>query len=269
MNTSRLAFGTAMDPHKDASRAGTTADRWEALYRVAGWAALLIAVISPSAVVIFMVWPPPLEGTAVEWFALLHANSLRGLLSLDLLFMMVYALLIPVFLALYVSLRQASESVMATATALALVGVAVYFSSNPAFEMLSLSEGYAAATTDAQRAVFLAAGQGVLATFQGTAFKVSYLLESVAGVLIAGAILRSVVFSKATAYARLLASVLGLGLFLPVVGVPLALFSVVLEWVWYVLIARRFLQLGRGAAKDGVRPVSPRTVSAARNENIF
>jgi len=39
--------------------------------------------------------------------------------------------------------------------------------------MRILSDGYAAATTDAERSLYLAAGQSALATFHGTAFWVS------------------------------------------------------------------------------------------------
>jgi hypothetical protein len=197
----------------------------------------------------FIVWPPPLEGTAQDWFTLFHANALLGLLGLDLLFMVVYALLIPIYLALYVSLRRVSESAMTLATAVGFVAIAVYFASNPAFEMLSLSEGYAAATSEAQKAMFLAAGEAVLVSFKGTAFKVSYLLATVAGVMISVLILRSNTFSKWTGYARFLASVLGLGLFVPVIGVPLALFSVVFEWIWYMLLARELFNLGPGISQ--------------------
>jgi hypothetical protein len=236
-------------------------DAWAPLYQAAGWAALGIAVITPLAAAVWIIWPPPIEGVASDWFTLFQGNWLRGLLGLDLLFMVVYALLVPVFLALYVALHRANESVMAIATTLGLIGVAIYFSSNPAFEMLSLSERYAAATTDAQRAMFLAAGEATLVTFQGTAFKVSYLLESLVGVLIAGVILHSSVFNSATGYARLLASVLGLGLFMPGIGVALALFSVIFEWIWYVLLARRFFQLRHGFA---IEAVSTRAVPTER-----
>ena len=75
--------------------------------------------------------------------------------------MAVYVLLIPVYLALYVPLRRASESAIVLAAALGSIAIAVYFASNPAVEMLALSESYAAATTDAQRAAFLAAGEAI------------------------------------------------------------------------------------------------------------
>ena len=66
--------------------------------------------------------------------------------------------------------------------------------------------------------------------------------------LIALAILRGGTFGRATAYARLLASVLGLGLFVPTIGVPLALLSVLFEWLWYILLARGLFQLGGRSA---------------------
>lgn len=225
----------------------TAESRWRGLYRVGGAAALITSVITPISVAIFVAWPPPLEGSAIDWFTLFQRNELLGLLGLDLLFMAVYALLIPIYLALYVALRRSSESAMALAAGLGFVAIAVYFSSNPAFEMLSLSQGYAAATTDAQRALFLAAGEAVLASFQGTAFKVSYLIASAAGAIIGAVILRGNILSKVTGYARLLASVLGLGLFVPTIGVPLALSSVVFEWIWYMLLARGLFRLARRA----------------------
>ncbi len=49
----------------------------------------------------------------------------------------------------------------------------------PPFEVLYLSQGYAAAATDARRGMFLAAGEAMLATFIGTAFHLSINLFSI------------------------------------------------------------------------------------------
>jgi hypothetical protein len=38
----------------------------------------------PLQIVVFVAWPPPLEGSTSEWFTLFHENWLLGLLSLDL-----------------------------------------------------------------------------------------------------------------------------------------------------------------------------------------
>src|SRR5215218_8606230 len=50
----------------------------------------------------------------------------------------------------------------------------------------------------------------MLATFQGTAFQVSYVLASVAGIIIGAVMLRSDIFSTVAAYALILGDVIGL-----------------------------------------------------------
>jgi hypothetical protein len=245
MDATHVAFPPGGSPRLDGLDAEAAEPTWKGLYRTGGAAALATAAITTVGIAAHIIWPPPSwsPGAAVDWFALFQGNALRALVGLDLLFMAVYALLVPIYLALYVALRRGAESAMALAAALGFVAIAVYFASNPAFEMLSLSQGYAAATTYAQQAMFLAAGEAALAGFQGTAFKVSYLLASTAGVTIAAVILRSKILSRPTGYARLAASVLGLGLFVPVIGIPLALFSVLFEWAWYILLGRDLLRL--------------------------
>ena len=41
---------------------------WKPLYRVGGAAALITAVLIPLQIIVFIAWPPPLEGTASDWF---------------------------------------------------------------------------------------------------------------------------------------------------------------------------------------------------------
>jgi hypothetical protein len=151
-----------------------------------------------------------------------------------------------VALALYAALRRTSPSLMALYLALSLVGIVAFIAARPAFEMLSLSSGHAAATTDAQRSLYLAAGEAVLAVFHGTAFWVSYVLGSVSGLIVAMVMLRSGAVGSATAYLRIASSVLDFGLFVPAVGLFISLFSVLCLLVFNILIARRLLQLGRG-----------------------
>jgi hypothetical protein len=183
-------------------------------------------------IIVFILYPPP--STVIGYFTLFQNNKLVGLLDLDLLSLADYALMGLMFLALYVALRRTSQSWMTIAAALAFVGIAVYFASNTAFNMLSLSDQYAAATTDAQRSMLLAAGQAMLAIYQGTAFDVSYVLVSVAPLIMSVVMLRSNVFSKATAYVGILANILGLGIFLPAIGLFLSLFSVLGLAIWQI-----------------------------------
>ncbi len=234
-----------------------TADScWKGLYKVGGAVALTTLVLIPIQIIIFIAWPPP--STVDGYFTLFQNNWLLGLLNLDLLYMLTTVLMGLVILALYAALRRASQSYMAIALTLGLVATAVYFASNTAFEMLSLSNQYAAATTDAQRSVFLAAGQAMLAIYQGTAFDVYYVISAVALLIISVVMLRSNIFSKVTAYVGILMSVLML---VPstagTIGLIFALTSLVPTAIWLILIARRLFQLGHGVSKEEANRKSP------------
>ncbi len=220
----------------------TVQSHWTRLYQVAGAAALITAVFLPIQIIVFFICPPP--GTVLGWFALFQSNKLMGLLDFDLLMVVDQVLLVPIILALYIALRQTHESFVAVGVALWFVGIMGYFASNPAFAMLSLSDGYAAATSDAQQSIFLAAGQALFATWQGTAFQVFYFVGSIAPILISAVMLRSHSFGKTIAYLGILGNVIAFGLYFPPVGVYISLLSVVVLEPWYILLGRRLFQLG-------------------------
>jgi hypothetical protein len=232
----------------DAPPAEAAESSWKPLYRVGGAAALIVVVLYVLQIIVFVVSPPP--NSVIGFFTLFHKNALLGLLDLDLLSLADYALFVPMFLALYIALRRVSPSFMTIATTLGLIGVATYFASNTAFEMLSLSNQYAAATTDAQRSLLVASGQALLAIYQGTAFYVSYALLAIAPLLISVVILRSKTFGKVTAYVGIVANVLAFGLFVPtMIGIFLSIVSAVALLIWYILIARKLFLLAQGVSK--------------------
>jgi hypothetical protein len=221
----------------------TSDKKWCSLHKAAGAAALISAVFFPIQIIIFFISPPP--SSIIGWFTLFQTHKLFGLLDLDLLLMADEVLVILIFLALYVALRQASESLMAIGTALGLASAVLFITPNPAFAMLSLSDQYAAAGTEAQKAMYLAAGQVMITNWQGSAFQVAYFLGSLAPILISLIMLRTKLFNKATAYMGILANGLALGLYVPRIGVYISIFSVVFLLAWYVLLARGFFRLGR------------------------
>jgi len=258
----------------------TPDSHWSSLYKVGGVAALI-------AVLIFRRWlgvefllframframgiirsgPRTMPSSAIDWFALLQTNRLVGLTLLNVFDVVNYLLVGLIFLGLYAALRRANRSYMTLATALGFVGIAVYLASNQAFSILSLSDQYAAATTDAQRSILLAAGQALLATSNPNALgpsTIAFFLVTLAGLIISAVMLKSGVFSKATAYTGLLANIFGLGYPLgealapktavvPIVGISLAASACFLVF-WYIGIARRLLQLGYGKPERIVR----------------
>lgn len=231
---------------------------WRSLYRAGGAAALIAAALVLVEVIGFIVSGPQ-PTTVAGWFTLLQGNRLLGLVDLYLLEIVAWALFVPMFLALYKALRQANESYLAIAMAIAFVGIADYIATNAAFNMLYLSDQYAAATTDAQRSLFLSAGQAMLAMSPAAGFNMGLLLVSAAGLIISVVMLRSNIFGKVTAYMGILANVFGLayyiGLAVPAIGGILLGASGLLFLIWIVLVGVRLCQLGRGISIEGVNSV--------------
>lgn len=229
----------ARAPGADESR--VEAD-WKPLYRTGGVAALISAATIVVGIPVYLISPPPT--TVLDWFTLFHRNALLGLLDLDLLMLIGIGMSGLIYIALFGALRRANRPLMALGTIVGLVSVAVYFASNTAFNMLSLSSQYTAATTDAERSQLLAAGRAMLAIWQGSAYDIGYVLGGVAVLIISAVMLRSAVFGRPTSYIGLLVGALML---LPAtagtVGLVLSLISLAPALVWDVLIARRLFQL--------------------------
>lgn len=232
----------------------TAVSRWKGLYKIGGVAALIAAVLILTEIIIFTIWPLP--STVTDYFALFQTSKLIGLLDFYLLEFLAYALFVPMFLAIYVAIRRANESYIALALTLAITGVAVFLATNNPFSMLSLSNQYAAATTNEQKDLFLAAGQAILANTNQRAvegFNMGFLLLSIAGVIISIVMLKSKTFSKVIAYVGILTFAISLVDYIRVVFMPsislllfiIAITSGLLLLIWLVLIGRRLLQLGQ------------------------
>jgi hypothetical protein len=218
-------------------------NEWRALYKIAFFSTILMIILIPIQIVIFAVSPPP--SSAEGFFTLYSQSKLRGLLSLDLLYLVNNALIIPLYLALGVSLKHANKSLIVIAMAVGFVGLAVYFPSNPSFEMLKLSGQYAAAS-DAQRQALLSSADSMLAIYSGTAFDVYYVFNAITLLLISLVMLKSTVYSRITAIIGL---VTGFLMIIPSTAGTLGLvFSVIslLPWVIFtVMISKKFLILSK------------------------
>lgn len=228
----------------DGAASITEDGNWKTLYMTGGVSALVVLFMIPVQVVLYIIYPPP--DTVAGFFAMMQENAVIGLISLDLLYMLTIVLMGLVVLAVCVALRRANQSLVTIALFIALVSTAMYFASCVAFDMLQLSNQYTAATDEARRAMFLAAGEGMLATYKGTAYNVSYVLAAVSGLILAVVMLRSDVFDRKTAYTGIVMNVMGL---IPgtagTIGLVFAFASLIPTVVWLALVARRLYKLGR------------------------
>jgi hypothetical protein len=239
---------------------------WKTIYKVGAVAALVAVTVfrrNFSAELmqfrrfgIIRGLPATWPSSAMDWFALLEDNAFVGLILLDVVDLINYCLVGLIFLALYGALRRVNKSAMVIATACSLAGIAVYFVSNQAFALLSLSKQYAAATADAQRSILLAAGEALLAinnpggVYQGTGFYASFFLVIVGGLIISVVMLRSSIFGKATAVVGILANGIRLCYFVTLVLAPSIFWIAVpisapFRVTWYVMIALKLFRLAR------------------------
>ncbi|AET67434.1 hypothetical protein Desor_1798 [Desulfosporosinus orientis DSM 765] len=96
-------------------------ERWGSLYKIAGYATIIMLIIIPIQIVIFTIFPVP--ASIESWFELFHNNWILGLIHLDLLYVINNVIVATMYLALYFSLKQKNESLMIIAL---LLGLLVY-----------------------------------------------------------------------------------------------------------------------------------------------
>jgi hypothetical protein len=250
--------------HPKAIPSIETADpRWKDLYRIGGLASLLAALLVVVAVIAFFIWPyKPGNASTADILTALQTDRLGGLISLDLLMLVIVSVTILPALAMYVALKPVNESYALIALVLWLVAVGLIIPARPLVELVSLSGKYSTATTEAARSQYLAAGEALLAVFSGTAWLVFNVLSLVSGLISSLLMLRSKTFTKLTAYVGILNSLAGFGFLIPVIGLVLLLASTIGTPIWYLLVARTFFRLGWGkaAASQAVSPSTGVTV---------
>jgi len=231
-----------------------TADpSYQSLYKLGGAAAWIVVFLTLGEVIGLAFYPQP--STVMDWFMLFQSNTIIGLLDFWGLEIPMYAMFTLVFLALYVVLRRVDKVRMAIAMTFALLGIGIFMAANNPFSMLSLSNQYAAAATDAERATFLAAGQAILANTNQRAvggFNMGLFLVSIAGLIVSSVMFQSNSFSRSTAYVGILANTLSLADYLrqaltssAVIALLVILPNALFLMIWFGLIGRRLFQLGR------------------------
>lgn len=238
-----------MEMEGQVNRSESEASDLSCLCWTGGIAAFVLIAYSLSTIVQLIVLGGP-PATAAEAFRLLQSNKMVGLLRLDLPTIVAMPLYYLVFLGLFAALKRTDRANAILSTSLAFVGVTLLLATPTALSMISLSQKYAAATTEASRTQFLAAGEAILATdiWHGTGAIMGGILVQSGAVLISVVMLRSSVFSRTTAYLGILMHGLDLahivfGLFLPGTGIVLLAISGPLYPIWFFLIGRRLLQL--------------------------
>ena len=219
--------------------------QWRGLILTGAWCAFASVVLIVLNVPIFLIWPPP-ESTA-DFFALLLEKPILGLILLDLPLMVSNLMAFILYITLAVLLWRVNRSAVVIALAFGVVSTAAFMASVRPVEMLALAHSYAAAEASTRPAL-LATGDGMRATGVGTAYDVYYFLGFATLLTVTILMLRSSIFTRATAVWGLASAIL---MIVPAnfgqVGLMFSLLSLLPWSVFAILVWRRLLHLVRSA----------------------
>lgn len=208
------------------------------IFHAARYSALAMLILIPVQIIIYVISPPP--DSVTGFFLLFQQNSLLGLLSLDLLYLLNNVMIIVIYLALFLLLYEERPAVVLPALILGLIGNACYYPSNPAFEMLTLSHQFSNAMPGQQN-IYLAAGEALMAGYTGTSFDVYYVLSTACLLLFSYALLKSSRFNKSLGLCGLIS---GFFMIIPSsAGVPGMIFSFLSLIPWVIFIALLVINL--------------------------
>jgi len=211
------------------------------LYRVGGLCALLIGIGYIIVIPLYAgVGVPPTDGEAwlmylagktTIWWAILGVSVLT-----DFLF-------VPVALSLYFALKGINRYAMLIATAFVglfiVLDLAVTWSNYAS--LITLSGHYAAATTGAQRAAYVAAANYAAAVLASRLEDVYAIVVLSFGILMTGLVMLKGVFSKTTAYLALATGILGIA---SVTGLTVTIIvNAIVATVWVLFVGYRLYRL--------------------------
>lgn len=230
---------------------------WKGFYTFAGIACLTVVVLGLLDIALSMTGGEARENTVIpilEWFALFQSNAFEAFRLLGLFNILNLLLAIPLYIALH-NLHKPGQAALATfSMVLFFIGAAVYISSNSVFQLFTISRQYAAAD-EATKAMLELIGKATLSqgadltpgTFMG------FILNEVAGILMAFVLLRGGIFSKATAWIGMIGLSL-LVIFNVIAAFTPSLFSAamivaipggLLSMAYYIMLALRLFKFGK------------------------
>ena len=235
----------------DQSREGSVSPdpRWGPLYRAGGVSAGLFVALLVAAILLAILTPPPPTAGGAATLDFIAAHRTLYLVHQQLwLVPGVFAAV--VYLALYPALKPVQRSLAALGCAVGGVAwaltLAMPTTSTGAPALVYLSDQYAATNDAAQRSVFVAAAEGLIA-LNRTPTAVGVL--TTIGMLIVSLVMLRGVFPRWVAYLGIATGVLGIAseALRPVIEGGYAVYGLLLL-VWMGAVGWRLFRLGQDSA---------------------
>jgi hypothetical protein len=234
--------------------------KWKTLYQ-AGALAPLIALVFYLSQFVILVFGEPFPTTTEDWFALFQRSKLLGLWYLNALDIVSWTLLGILFLALYVALRHLRPAWMLIALYFALLGVVVFVVPRVlTVSVVTFTDLHAAATTEAQRTMYLTAGETLSQVTTATPQTLGFLFMTVAGLIISAVILGnrsfggSAALGKAAGIVGIIGFVVALANYIswivaPSIAAMLMPINGLLWLIWWLMMSVGLFRLGQDVRK--------------------
>lgn len=236
---------------------------WRGLYRAGAYSAVLYAVMILVPVVLLFAAPqPPLSGGA-EVLRYIAANKAVYVIEL-VSFVGLSLPAIVVFLALYVALKDLDRSYAALG---AVIGIAseiialAYNSSPPSLNggLLYMSDQYASATSEAQRAALATAAEGLIAV--SNTVNAAGILTAL-GILIFSLVMLKSLLPRGVAYLGVAAGAVGIvsEVLRDMIGGGYFVYGLLLP-SWFIAVGWQLYRLSRDPERKYAHGADPRQSS--------
>ncbi len=175
--------------------------KWKKFYFVGGCAAMTSFVLTLYDIIFGSITSGDLSilpHTAIERFNEFQQSIFMGLYRLDFLNLISYMIMLFAYFAIVMAHRKENNPESIFAGLLAFLGTTIFISANKALAMLNLSNKYFMTSDLAQRDLFAAAGEAMLASGEHGGFGVfiGFFILTCASLYISIVMLRGHVFSR-------------------------------------------------------------------------
>ncbi len=223
------------------------------MFKIGGIAAILQLVSILLLIIIPIIANITIEKptTALEYFNLYLNQPLEAFLTNDYLTLILISLYLFTFYAIFGAMRKTNFVFSTFAMILTFASVIGVFAVHSGFSLMHLTEHYASATTEAEKMMYLSAGEAVIATnmWNHTASYMGGILMQGSGVLISILMIRSKQFGILTALSGIVANGLDLIQHLihhnpPSIADVLIMVAGPFYLIWYLTIGIDLFKLG-------------------------
>lgn len=213
------------------------------LYKISGIIAIINSIIIVLSVVLYMAFPQP--ETVLGWFEQFQRNRIVGMIQFDLLYLISNVIILPITLSLWLLLKKQNQWLALMGFVLGIIAIPTLIISRPIVEFAYLSDLYASAVTETVRNQYLAAGEVMLAKFNGIGYHTHLILGVIGYLMLSVIMIKSPYFKKSTAYMGILGNGFSLGLYIPKIGIGILLFSLIFMLLWMILLSIDFIRLSK------------------------